>query len=61
MQEAFLWVLNLSLMAITAHWTADRSGLPFSVVRAAADRLAHHGLIKENSSRVDVEIMKHDK
>jgi aminopeptidase-like protein len=42
---AMLWVLNLSdgrhdLLAI-----AERSGLPFSLLRDAADRLAEHGLL----------------
>jgi aminopeptidase-like protein len=38
-QRAVLWVLNLSDGAHRLTQIADRSGLPFAAVRAAADRL----------------------
>jgi aminopeptidase-like protein len=50
MEAAFLWVLNLSdgehdLLAI-----AERAGLPFDVVRAAADTLLEHDLLGRRPS-----------
>jgi aminopeptidase-like protein len=46
---ALLWVLNLSDGDHSLLDIAERSGLPFSVIRAAADRLVHYGLIKDTS------------
>jgi len=46
---ALLWVLNLSDGHHTLLDVADRSGLPFGVVKHAADRLHEHGLLKESS------------
>ena len=48
--NARLWVLNMSdgnhsLLAI-----AERSGLPFSIVKDAADLLSHHGLLEPVNS-----------
>ena len=42
---AMLWVLNLSDGGPTLLEIADRAGLPFDRVRAAADLLAAHGLL----------------
>ena len=44
-QQAALWVLNLSDGVHSLLDVAERSGLPFSIVRAAADRLAEAGLL----------------
>jgi aminopeptidase-like protein len=46
-QLAMLWVLNLSDGAHSLLDVADRSGLPFSSVAAAADALLEAGLLKE--------------
>ena len=43
---AFLWVLNLSDGRSSLLDIAERSGLPFATVHAAADALASHGLLK---------------
>ncbi len=43
---AMLWVLNLSDGGYSLLDIAERSGLPFASVRAAADALASHGLLK---------------
>ncbi len=43
---AMLWVLNLSDGGPTLLEIADRAGLPFDRVRAAADALAAHGLLE---------------
>ena len=45
MEEALLWVLNMSDGGHGLLEIAERSSLAFSVIRAAADRLALHGLI----------------
>jgi aminopeptidase-like protein len=45
MEEALLWVLNMSDGGHGLLEIAERSSLEFSVIRAAADRLALHGLI----------------
>jgi aminopeptidase-like protein len=45
LQMAMLWVLNLSDGGATLLDIADRSGLPFDRVRAAADALAAHDLL----------------
>ena len=42
---AMLWVLNLSDGGPTLLDVADRAGLPFDRVRAAADALREHGLL----------------
>lgn len=44
-QHAALWVLNLSDGAHSLLDVAERSGLPFATVRAAADRLEEAGLL----------------
>ena len=44
---AMLWVLNLSDGRHTLLDIAQRSGLGFRLVKHAADRLLHHGLLKE--------------
>ena len=49
-QRAALWVLNLSDGAHSLLDVAERSGLPFATVRAAADRLADAGLLVAPSS-----------
>jgi aminopeptidase-like protein len=43
---ALLWVLNLSDGGHALLDIADRSGLPFPAIKAAADALTHHGLLK---------------
>jgi aminopeptidase-like protein len=45
-EMALLWVLNLSDGAHSLLDVVDRSGLPFTAVRAAADRLLDHGLLE---------------
>ncbi len=45
MTMAMLWVLNLSDGGPTLLDVADRAGLPFDRVRAAADALREHGLL----------------
>jgi aminopeptidase-like protein len=45
-EMAMLWVLNLSDGAHSLLHVAERSGLPFESVRAAADRLAAGGLLR---------------
>ena len=45
MTMAMLWVLNLSDGEATLLDVAERSGLPFDRVRAAADALLSHGLL----------------
>ncbi len=47
LEIAMLWVLNLSDGATTLLDIADRAGLPFPIVRAAADRLAAQALLGE--------------
>jgi aminopeptidase-like protein len=44
---AMLWVLNLSDGGHTLLDIADRAGLPFEAIAAAADALAAHDLLKE--------------
>jgi aminopeptidase-like protein len=44
---AMLWVLNLSDGAHTLLDIAERSGLPFSAIRDAADALSTHALLRE--------------
>ena len=46
-QLALLWVLNLSDGAHTLLDIAERAGLPFGVIRIAAERLAQAGLLRE--------------
>jgi aminopeptidase-like protein len=43
---AMLWVLNLSDGGAALLDIADRSGLPFHTIQAAADALTSHGLLK---------------
>ena len=47
MEEALLWVLNMSDGNHGLLDIAERSGLGFSVVRGAADRLTQQGLLEE--------------
>jgi aminopeptidase-like protein len=47
---ALLWVLNLSDESQSLFEIAERAGLPFQVVRHAADRLHQAGLLKELGS-----------
>jgi aminopeptidase-like protein len=49
MEEALLWVLNMSDGDHGLLDIAERSGLGFSVVRGAADRLIQHGLLEQAS------------
>jgi aminopeptidase-like protein len=44
---AMLWVLNLSDGGHTLLDIAERSGLPFSVIKDAADALSAHDLLRE--------------
>ena len=46
LQMAMLWVLNQSDGGPTLLDVAERSGLPFDLVRAAADRLLDKGLLE---------------
>jgi aminopeptidase-like protein len=46
-QQAMLWVLNLSDGAHDLLSISERSRLPFGAVRAAADALLAHGLLRE--------------
>jgi aminopeptidase-like protein len=46
---AMLWVLNLSDGESTLLDIAERSGLRFEAIRAAADALASHGLLKKST------------
>jgi aminopeptidase-like protein len=43
---AMLWVLNLSDGGPALLDIAERSGLPFQALAAAADALTSHGLLK---------------
>jgi aminopeptidase-like protein len=47
MEFALLWVLNLSDGSHSLLDIAERSKLPFSLIRAAADALIHHDLLDE--------------
>jgi aminopeptidase-like protein len=47
MEEALLWVLNMSDGNHGLLDIAERAGLEFSVVRSAADRLTQQGLLQE--------------
>jgi aminopeptidase-like protein len=46
-ERATLWVLSLSDGSRTLLDISDRSGIPFPVMRAVADALCEHGLLKE--------------
>jgi aminopeptidase-like protein len=46
LQMAMLWILNLSDGQHSLLDVAERSGMPFAVVRRAADVLAHHDLLE---------------
>lgn len=50
-QQAALWVLNLSDGRHSLLDVAERSGLPFAAVRAAADRLAEADLLADETPR----------
>ena len=50
-QQAALWVLNLSDGRHSLLDIAERSGLPFAAVRAAADRLAEADLLTNETPR----------
>lgn len=50
-EQALLWVLNLSDGAHSLLEIAERAGLPFSSVRRAADLLQEHALLRECSNR----------
>ena len=47
MEEALLWVLNLSDGTPSLLDIAERSGLPFTTVRRSATLLQEHGLLAE--------------
>jgi aminopeptidase-like protein len=49
-QQAMMWVLNLSDGAHDLLAIAERAGLPFSVVRRAADLLLDHDLLRAATS-----------
>jgi aminopeptidase-like protein len=46
-ERALLWVLSLSDGCNTLLDISDRSGIPFPVIRKAADALCDHGLLRE--------------
>jgi len=48
LQLALLWVLNLSDGRHSLLDIAERSRMPFSTIRTAADMLAEHGLLRSN-------------
>jgi aminopeptidase-like protein len=48
-EHALLWVLSMSDGSNTLLDVAERSGLPFDAVRAAADALSAHELLREAS------------
>ena len=50
---AMLWVLNLSDGASTLLDIADRAGLPFRHIHAAAEALTNHGLLEPVTDRVN--------
>lgn len=52
---ALLWVLNLSDGGHSLLEIAERSGLQFEIIRAAADELVQHELLMENDSPPIVE------
>ncbi len=47
MEEASLWVLNFSDGANSLFDIAERSSIPFPLLRAAADRLLRHNLLRQ--------------
>jgi aminopeptidase-like protein len=47
---ALLWVLNLSDGAHTLLDISDRSGVPYDMIRAAADQLLAHDLLREKAN-----------
>jgi aminopeptidase-like protein len=47
---ALLWVLNASDGSASLLDVAERSGMPFAVIREAADRLLEHGLLEPVST-----------
>ena len=47
MEFAILWVLNQSDGGNSLLDIAERSGLPFALIRRAADALIHHDLLDE--------------
>ena len=50
-QQALLWVLSLADGSSSLLDVAERSGLPFATVRAAADRLLEAGLLEAGGPR----------
>jgi aminopeptidase-like protein len=52
LREAILWVLNMSDGSSDLLSIAERSGIPFHIVRAAADMLVEKALLREHSTRV---------
>jgi len=48
-EEALLWVLNLSDGTKSLLQIALRAGIPFATIRDAAEQLAKHGLLKQVS------------
>ena len=53
-EMAMLWTLNLSDGNSSLLDIAERSGLPFSLIRTTADALTDAGLLKETSARLGV-------
>jgi aminopeptidase-like protein len=54
-EMAMLWVLNLSDGYSSLLDIAERSGLPFSLIRTTADALTRASLLKESSPRLDID------
>jgi aminopeptidase-like protein len=50
-ERAMLWVLSLSDGSRTLLDISDRSRIPFPVIRAVADALSEHGLLREERSQ----------
>jgi len=51
-EKAMLWVLNLGDGGASLVDIADRSGIPYPVVRRAAERLEHAGLLAADTGEV---------
>jgi aminopeptidase-like protein len=49
-QLDLLWVLNLSDGCHTLFQIAEQAGRPFQAIRAAADALLNHGLLRPAST-----------
>jgi aminopeptidase-like protein len=50
---AFLWVLNLSDGAHSLLQIAERSGLPFSTIKRAAEELEGQGLLRRAAEGIE--------